>query len=48
MALAKKMQMNENVTVEKLLDSILKTSKKASQTHVVFDIYKSGVIKNAE
>ena len=32
---------------EKLLDNILKTSRNVSQTHVVFDIYKTDSI-NAE
>ena len=51
MALAKKSASEQKChiwTVEKLLDSIFKTSKKASQSHVVFDVYKSGGKKGAE
>ena len=33
---------------EKLLDEILKTRGSASQIHVVFDVYKTDSIKNAE
>ena len=33
---------------EKLLYEILRTSRNASQIHVIFDIYKTDSIKNAE
>ena len=50
--LSKKVQISKIVTFEhfakRLLDSISKTGKKASQIHVVFDVYNSGSIKTAE
>ena len=33
---------------ETLLNEILKTSRNASQNHVVFDVYKADSVKNAE
>ena len=52
MAFVKKLKVKSNVTFkemsEKLLDEILKTSRNASQIHVVFDVYKTDSIKNAE
>ena len=52
MVAVRKLKVNSNVTFkemsEKLLCNVLKTSKNASQIHVVFDVYKSDSIKNAE
>ena len=52
MAAIRKLIVNSNVTFkkmsEKLLYNVLKTSKNASQFHVVFDVYKSDSIKNEE
>ena len=52
MAVVKKLKVKSNVTFkemsEKLLDEILKTRGSASQIHVVFDVYKTDSIKNAE
>ena len=52
MAFIKKLIVKSNATFEetseKLLDEILKTRKNASQIHIVFDVYKTDSIKNAE
>ena len=52
MAVVKKLKVKSNVTFkemsEKLLDEILKTRGSPSQIHVVFDVYKTDSIKNAE
>ena len=49
MAFVKKLKVKSNVTFkemsEKLLDEILKTSRNASQIHVVFDVYKTDSLK---
>ena len=52
MAVVKKLKVKSKITFkempEKLLDEILKTSSSASQIYVVFDVYKTDSIKNAE
>ena len=52
MAFVKKLIVKSNVTFEetseKLLDEILKTRRNASQIHIVFDVYETDSIKNAE
>ena len=52
MAFVKKLKVNSNVTFkemsEKLLDEILRISINASQVHVIFDVYKTNLIKNVE
>ena len=52
MAVVEKLNVKINITFkemsEKLLNNILKTSRIASQIHVVFDVYKSDSVKNAE
>ena len=52
MAAVRKLKVNSNVTFkemsEKLLYNVLKTSKNASQIHVVFDVYESDSIKDAD
>ena len=52
MAFVKKLKVKSNVAFremsEKLLDEILKTSRNTSQIHVVFDVYKTDSIKDAE
>ena len=52
MVAVRKLKVNSNVTFKKmsetLLYNVLKTSKNASQIHVVFYVYKSDSIKNAE
>ena len=52
MAVVKKLKVKSKITFkempEKLLDEILKTSSSAFQIYVVFDVYKTDSIKNAE
>ena len=52
MAFVKKLKVKSNVTFkelsEKLLHEILKTIRNASQIHVVFDVYETDSVKNAE